>query len=405
MTPGNPTTRSRRLPGGPAVLAALQRRGPLTQVALAAETGLTEASISFLVRDLSAADVLAVARTVREGRPSNLVSLTRAVGVVAGIDLGHRHIAVAVADFARTVLAEEWVELDDERPRSEITERTIGQLERVIRRAGVVDGDLTAIGLGLPGPLAEDHRQVVAGTILPDWVGYQPAQFLQQRYPGIPVLVDNDANLGALGEHQWGAGQGYDDLLYVKLSTGVGAGLIFGGNIFRGWKGTAGEIGHLQVAPYGQRCACGHYGCLETVLGLGHLLPRLRRPGEAVPGMSTIADRLAAGDDETVHELTRAAQALGDVLAVLITTLSPRMVIVGGTALELGPLLLSVARERARERVLPALIQEVRLVTGRLDHRAELLGALSAAAAAARLPAPGPRRAESLAHRSESPPA
>ncbi len=382
---GNPGSRSRRLAGGQAVLAALQRRGPSTQVALAAETGLTEASISLLVRDLSATGVLAVARTVREGRPSNLVSLTRAVGVVAGIDLGHRHIAVAVADFARSVLAEEWVELDHERPRGEIVERTVSLLQQVFGRAGVADGDVAAIGLGVPGPLAGDHRQIVAGTILPDWVGYQPAQFLQQRYPGIPVLVDNDANLGALGEHQWGAGQGCDDLLYIKLSTGVGSGLILGGNVFRGWKGTAGEIGHLQVAPYGQRCACGHYGCLETVLGLGHLLPRLRRPGEAVPGLSRIADRLAAGDEETVQEVTRAAQALGDVLAVLITTLSPRMVIVGGTALELGTLLLSIARDRARERVLPALIQEVRLVPGRLDHRAELLGALSAAFLAAQL--------------------
>ena len=367
------------------MLAALQRRGPLTQVALAAQTGLTEASISLLVRDLSATGVLAVSRTVLRGRTSNLVSLTRSVGVVAGIDLGHRHIAVAVADFARSVLAEEWVELDRERPRGETVERTVYLLQQVIERAGVADGDLAAIGLGVPGPLAGDHRQIVAGTILPDWVGYQPAQFLQQRYPGIPVLVDNDANLGALGEHQWGAGQGVDDLLYIKLSTGVGAGLLFGGNIFRGWKGTAGEIGHLQVAPYGQRCACGHYGCLETVLGLGHLLPRLRRPGEAMPGLPTIADRLAAGDPETVQELTRAAQALGDVLAVLITTLSPRLVIVGGAALELGSLLLSVARDRARERVLPALMEEVRLVPGQLDRRAELLGALSAAFVAAQL--------------------
>lgn len=369
----------RRPAGGPLITAALRAHGRLTQVELADHTGLTPAAVSILVRELAAQGTVDIARTTRTGRSANAVTLSRSTGIVVGIDIGHSHIAVASSDLAHHILDERSADFSTGGSREATVELAVQLVSDSLTAAGASTGELLGIGLGIPGPLWEKNHEVTAGTILPDWVGTHPAEIFRHAFPGVPVTADNDANLGALGERFWGAGIDADDLIYIKLSTGVGAGLILNDGIYRGSSGTAGEIGHLQVDSNGLLCACGHNGCLETVLGLPYLLHALTRPEDAPPTLAEVAARAADGDAHTLSALTRAGNALGTVLAGLTTTLSPSLVVVGGRCLEMGDHLVDTALARARSLVLPALSDNIQLRPGQLGNRAELLGALTVA--------------------------
>jgi len=373
----------RRPAGGPLILAALRTHGRLTQVELADRTGLTPAAVSVLVRELAGQGRVDIARTTRTGRSANAITLSRRSGVVVGIDIGHSHIAVASSDLAHQILDERSAEFSTGGSRDGTVELAVQLVLDSLAAGGATPDELLGIGLGIPGPLWEKDREVTAGTILPDWVGTHPAELFEHAFPGVPVTADNDSNLGALGERYWGAGLDAGDLIYIKLSTGVGAGLILNGAIHRGSGGTAGEIGHLQVDPDGLLCACGNRGCLETVLGLPYLLRALTRPDEEQPTLAEVAARAADDDPFTLAALRYAGNALGTVLAGLSTTLSPSLVVVGGRCLELGDHLTDIVLERARSLVLPALSDSIHLKPGMLGNRAELLGALTVAYAGA----------------------
>ena len=183
-----------------------------------------------------------------------------------GIDFGHSHIAVAVCDLSHTVLAEHWQEIDVDHLAVEGLD-TAAQTGRARRssEAGVDRERVVGVGMGLPGPIS-DEQQTVGSTrrSCPAGSASTPPIEMERRL-GLPVSVENDANLGALAEYVWGAGRGAPDVAYIKASSGIGAGLVIGGRLHRGVGGTAGEIGHTPYREDGAVCRCGNRGCLETV--------------------------------------------------------------------------------------------------------------------------------------------
>jgi len=309
--------------------------------------------------------------------------------LVAGVDLGGTKIYTALADRRGKLLAELKVPTggpDPERVAARIAE-TVGE---VLRRAGA-DG-ISALGIGAPGPL-----DAVTGVVqqAPN-LGWRdvPLREKLERLLRVPVAVDNDASLAALGEHCYGAGRGVRHMVYVTVSTGVGGGLILDGKLYHGAGCAAGEIGHITVAPDGPPCGCGNRGCLEA-LASGTAMARAARELVAAGGgrailaaaggraeaitARAVAEAAAAGDAEAARILTAAGRALGTGLAAVINLLNPELLVLGGGAMRVGPVFWRAMEEELRRRALAHPLGQVRLVPAALGERSGVLGAVALA--------------------------
>ena len=327
------------------ILALLRARGPMSQADLARASGLSPATISGIARELREAGWL-------EGDDADVpvrgraLALSRSAGVAVGIDFGHSHVRVAIADLAHTVLAESEEALDVDHEADEGVALAGRLVRRLLDEVGVAADRVTGVGMGLPGPLRRDSGEVGDSAILPGWIGARPEALMQAEL-GLPVRVENDANLGALAEIVWGAGRDCTDLVYVKVATGVGAGLVLNGRLYHGAGGTAGEIGHVTIDDGGPVCRCGNRGCLEAFAGAEAVLEPLRRRHGDRLTLRQVVLQAQAGDVGCRRVIADAGRALGRAVAGTCNLLSPERVLVGGELAQAGDLLLeSAARGR-----------------------------------------------------------
>jgi predicted NBD/HSP70 family sugar kinase len=376
------------------VINALRTHGMISRAEIARRTGLSRSTVSSLVAELQA-DGLVVEREEqgeahgdersgderyargRSGRPPILLSFDASAGAALGIDFGHSHLRVAVADLSSTILAERAVPLDTDHAAHEGLDVALDLIEEVLGEAGVDRSRVIGAGLGLPGPIDQADGVIGSSAILPGWVGVAAAEELRRRLD-VPVNVDNDANLGALAEFTHGAGRGASDIVYLKVSSGIGAGLILGGRLYRGWGGMAGELGHVLVDPEGAVCRCGNRGCLETAASTGALLEMLRRSH----GQLTVGEMLNLaheGDLGCRRVIADAGRVVGSAAAFVFNVLNPQRLVVGGDLAAAGDLLLDGVRSSVRLAALPAAAEAARVVAGVLGERAQVLGALALA--------------------------
>lgn len=386
------------------LLNTLRRHGSASRADLARLTGLSRSTVSTLIADLQASGMVTEhdagdARVSQQGRPPTLLTLDRSAGLVLGIDFGHERVHVAIADLSRTILAERVHELDVDRSAEKALALAVRLADDVVEAADVERDRILGAGVGLSGPIDVAAGEVHAGKILPGWSGVRPADELSARL-GLHVHLDNDANLGALAEVTLGAGIGARDAIYIMVSAGVGAGLILGGELYRGTGGTAGELGHVLVDETGPICRCGNRGCLEMMAG-GRAIIELLRPshGDALTldGVIALVDD---GDSGARRAIADAGRVLGRSVAAIVNAFNPELVIVGGELSAADDVLLDPLREAVHRYAIPSAAQDVRITRGVLGDRAEVLGALELAArqsdvaapAASNTPVTGPRR-------------
>jgi predicted NBD/HSP70 family sugar kinase len=365
------------------VIDALRTRGAISRADIARQTGLSRSTVSSLVGDLQAAGLVvervaesAAPASPQGGRPPVLVALDQSAGAIVGLDFGHDSLRVAVADLSYAILAETYVDLEVDTAAQDALDTAARLVSELIEEAGVERDRVLAAGMGLPGPIDRDSG-LVHSPILPSWVGLNPAGEMEERLE-LPVHLDNDANVGALGESTFGVGRGTRVMAYLRLSAGIGAGLVINGRPFRGARGIAGEIGHVLVDPQGPICRCGNRGCLETFVAGPALCELLRRSH----GPLTVHDllRLAEeGDAGCQRVLADAGRVVGRAVADLCNYLNPDLVVVGGDLSVAGDVLLEPMREAVRRFAIPAAVEDVEIVAGTLGGRAELLGALALA--------------------------
>ena len=369
------------------VVDALRRHGTLSRADIARITGLSRSTISTLVADLHSrgfvierADPDEAPRAPALGRPPVLLRLDPSAGIAAGVDFDHTHVRVAVSDLSRTVVAEGAEDLDVDHDAQSSLDIAVDLVRRALAEAGVDEDRLLAVGVALAAPVDQVDGRVYDSTILADWTGIDVAAELRERI-GVPVHLDNDANLGALAEVTLGAGQSARTAVYVQLSSGIGAGLIVDGRPFRGATGTAGEIGHVTVDDGGELCRCGNRGCLETLASGPALLARVQAiRGEAATLQEVIA--LAEdGDADVLAALEDVGRVVGRVLGQICNVLNPEMVVIGGDLSAAGELVVGPLRETLMLVGLPPTTRRLEVVAGELGDRANVLGALSLAIA------------------------
>jgi predicted NBD/HSP70 family sugar kinase len=362
------------------VLEVVRGSGSVSRADIARRTGLARSTVSTLVNELLGAGLLVERGAPEEanttqGRPPVLLSFDPGAGAVIGMHFDHPVLRVAVADLGYTILAEATVPVDVDHDAQDSLDAAVALIDEVLVTSGVERERLLGAGAALAGPIDMATGTVGSSAILPGWVGLSLAQELEARL-GLPVHVDNDANVGALAESVLGVGRGVSEMAYIMLGSGIGAGLIIGGQVYRGSGGTAGEIGHVLVDEHGPLCRCGNRGCLETYAGADALLDLLRRQhGDAltVDGLVQLA---RDGDAACQRVIADAARFVGVAAATLCNQLNPELIVIGGELAQTGPLLLDPLRESIVRYAIPAAAEDVRVVTGELGERAELLGAL-----------------------------
>jgi len=364
------------------VVGALRERGRISQADIARLTGLSRTTVHTLVSEMKDAGVVreveAGVPDSRGGRPAVLLVLRDSSLAVVGIDFGHSHVGVAVADIGHNVLAERKCDLDVSNDARAALDAAVRMVDEMLAEARMEPKSLIGAGIGIPGPVDRARGAAGSATILPGWTGLQIRTEMQERL-GVPVEIENDANLGALAELTWGAGRESSNFVYVKAATGIGAGIVIDGKLVRGASGTAGEIGHTTLDEAGALCYCGNRGCLETVAS-GPAIIRLVGPldGE-VPSLARIVELAVAGDVRCQRAIADAGHEIGVAIAGLCNLINPERVVIGGLLSRTGEVLLHPMRESIRRHVVQAAAETLDVRPAVLVERAELLGSLALA--------------------------
>ncbi len=360
-----------------ALLTHVHVHGPMTRSELTARMGLNRSTIRALTAELASAGLVREQISEggpRVGRPSHLVvPQATQVGVVA-VDVGVESITVARVGVGGTILdrrASRHARMDhDVTAVADVVARIT---DEVLRHDESFAEACVGLGVAVPGVVGDDGHVRFAPNL--GWADVPFGQELAKRID-LPVVIGNDADLGALAEHRRGAGLGAANMVYIAGDVGVGGGIISGGQPLRGGSGYAGEIGHITVNHAGKRCQCGSRGCLETEVGENAILIAAGRlPGGGIEGIREVLVSAAAGDRNCMSAVSWAAIWLARGLANLINLVNPSVVVLGGA---LADLFASVGDEvwvELRRWALPATLEQVRLTTPALRTDSVLLGA------------------------------
>lgn len=363
------------------MIDSIYRQPACSRAEIARRTGLSRGTVSTVAEELTRAhlirehDVPDDARRPRgTGRPPTLLSLVPGAAFAIGIDIGHQHVRATVCDLAGEPVADEWSRANVDNAPAETLDLAHDLVRRVLHAAAVPPERLLGAGMGLAAPINEKTGEVKADGILPGWHGIAPAAEMQNRL-GVSVELANDADVGALGEKVFGAGRGVDDMTYIRLSAGVGAGLILSGQPYQGAYGIAGEIGHVCVQPSGPICRCGNRGCLETVaspVAVARLLEQ--SVGRAITA-DQLLDLVASGDRGARRAVADAGESVGMVVSWIVNVLNPELIVVGGELGAAGDVLLDPIRASIQRHSVSGAADTVRVTAGVLGDRAEVLGA------------------------------
>ncbi|WP_052863099.1 ROK family transcriptional regulator [Streptomyces niger] len=368
-------------------LLRLIREGTATtRGALQRATGLSRSTVGHRLDQLFAAGWLreGAAEPVEGstgGRPSARLEFDAGHAVVLAADLGTRHARAAVLDLAGTVLAERSGELVISDGPETVLDRLGRWFATLLEQAGAAPGTVCGIGLSVPGPVDWDTGLVIQPPIMPGWDGYPIRDRMRQAYAehvsaaggDVPVLVDNDANLMAYAEQRIGHPD-CSAFLLVKVSTGIGAGVVVGGRMYRGIDGGAGDIGHIRLHDCPDAlCMCGSYGCLAAVASGRALAGQLAAAGVPTASGSDVRDHLAAGQPDAVRLSREAGRRVGEVLVTVVTLLNPGVLVIAGDLA--GTPFLTGVRELLYQRAMPRTTAHLQVVTSQLGDRAGLLGA------------------------------
>lgn len=375
-SPETPTLLTSTVHGAGSVLALLRDGSPRTRSEIAGITGLARSTVAQRVEALLACGLVGPAGEAAStgGRPPSRFAFNPRSRLVLAADLGATHARLGVTDLAGTVLAEAQEDLDIAAGPQHVLDCVRDHGHRLLRDAGHSPDALIGVGVGLPGPVEHATGRPIHPPIMPGWDGFDVVAHLQDAF-GRVAVVDNDVNVMALGE-RFTTWPDVDHLVVVKVSTGIGAGIISDGALRRGAQGAAGDLGHIQVSHAEHvPCRCGNAGCLEAVASGSALVTRLRAAGFDVSTSRDVAALARSGSVEVAQMLRESGRRIGEVLADVVTLLNPSVIVVGGSLAENGEDLLAGVREVVYRRSLPLATQHLRVVPSGTGELAGVVGA------------------------------
>jgi predicted NBD/HSP70 family sugar kinase len=362
------------------VLSEVAERGPRSRATIALETRLNKTTVSSLVAELIDLGLLRESGRERPGavgRPAQSVEVDPAGPFVLGLEVNVDYLAAEATDLAGVTHHSAFVRNDNRGEPGEVLGGLLGLAERALEQPFAVGRRPAATTVAVPGLVDGEGRLVVAPNL--HWADVAVADLLS---PVGPVTVENEANLGAVAELVEGAGRGLRDFVYISGEIGIGAGIVIGGELFRGARGFGGEIGHLTIDPYGPPCGCGSRGCLERLAGQDALLrlagwdPRMRGPGprREWPG-AMLAEAARGGNAKTLEALSQVGRTLGIAIASVVNMLNPEAVLLGGYFAPLVEWLREPIERELHSRLLAGDGSGCRVLAARLEGEAAVRGA------------------------------
>ena len=378
------------------LILLIRRFGELTKADLVDHTNYSRTKITSCIDSLVSKKIIRTngSSEFTGGRRSRTYSLNGEMGLVAGVDIGATSIDVVLSDFSGNMIArygESAIVREGPLP---ILNKVSEIINRIILENGMDPEKLTGIGIGVPGPVDFLLGTVLSPPIMPGWDRFPIIATLQESFPLANIVIDNDVNVMALGEVTLGAARGIENLIFLKIGTGIGAGIICGGRIYRGSNGCAGDVGHICADKNGPICSCGNTGCLEAVASG----PAIAERGKnfAISGNSPIlnkyldlnggtmraedvGDAAREGDLIAIEIIRTSGEMIGDVLASLVNFYNPSMIVIGGGVSNIGNLLLSSIRQGVLNRSLPLATRDLRIVFAAIGPDAGVTGAVSLA--------------------------
>ena len=374
------------------VLNALRLHAPISRAELANITKLNRSTISNIVNVLIE-DGLVLELDAMEskiGRPGIALALRPEGGAVIGVEIGVGFTSVILTDFVANILWREWVDCSPTKPQIEIIAEAEGLIDQAISFAEEKYLRALGIGLGVPGLVNVQKGELLFAPNL-SWRDVPLRLMWNQRFH-LPLYIENEANLGALGEYYFGVGRDVDNFIFLSSGVGLGGGVIIDGKLFKGGRGFAGEIGHIQRDPQGEMCGCGRRGCWETQVGPRAVLQRVRRSIEADPGnmlakyvngdlknltFNQVVDCALQGDQLCRSALEEVGRNLGTGIADLANIFNPQMVVIGGTFSYAREIILPVIENTISNETLTAVKEELSVKFSEHGADACVLGAIA----------------------------
>ncbi|MFF2632861.1 ROK family transcriptional regulator [Microbacterium sp. NPDC058021] len=347
-----------------------------TKAELATLTGLARSTVSSRVDALLASGLIRPAGEAVStgGRPPARIAFNPLAGLVLAVDLGATHATVAVADLAGHILGSRTRHQDIADGPEPVLDRALADAAAILGDLGATPERLVGVGIGVPGPVEHSTGRPTNPPIMPGWDRFDVPGYVQTTFP-VPVLVDNDVNILALGEQalSW---PGVDDLIFVKVSTGIGAGIISGGQLQRGAQGSAGDMGHVQV-PYSHDSPRppGDERDLEAIASGTAIAAELRAQGIDARASSDVVALVRAGNPAATAATRQAGREVGEVLATVVNMLNPSLIVIGGSIARSGEHLLAGVREVVYRRSIPLATQHLGIVQSQAGETAGVLGA------------------------------
>lgn len=354
----------------------LRDETPRTRNELASITGLSRPTVMARIDDLSELRLIAAASDTAStgGRPSGRIAFSPGAWAVVAADIGATHVHLAICDLAGTVQAENYAEMAVTEGPQRVLGWVIEMAHRLLEELSRPETEVAAVGIGLPGPVDFATGRPSNPPIMPGWDGYDVPAHIRTAFD-VPVLVDNDVNIMALGERalNWG---NVEDMMFIKAATGIGAGIISDGDLRRGANGAAGDVGHIAVPrAAGQPCRCGKVGCVEAYAGSPAIVDRLVADGlDARTGADVVA-LVRAGNLGATREVRDAGRAIGEMLNACVSLVNPSLIVIGGLLAQSGESLLAGIREEIYAKSSPLATQDLTIAQSRAGSRAGVIGA------------------------------
>jgi len=349
---------------------------PRTRAELAAITGLARSTIATRIEILMQLGLVAPFGDAIStgGRPPSQFALNAAGRIVIAADLGASHSTVALSDLNGSLIAEHREALDIASGPVPVLTRMVETANRLLDESGRSLADVISVGIGLPGPVEFSTGRPSNPPIMPGWDAFDVPAWVHEHF-AVPVLVDNDVNIMALGEQALFFPE-VEHIVFIKVATGIGAGVISGGQLQRGARGIAGDIGHVRVERgAGIACPCGNMGCLEAIAAGPAIATALRSRNLEVRTSKEVLELVKQGNTEAIQAVRQAGRDIGEVLTACISLINPAVVVIGGSVAQAGEHLLAGVREVVYTRSTPLATQNLSIVQSRAGENAAIIGA------------------------------
>lgn len=360
------------------VLQLIRRSGGLTRAEIIQRTGLSRSTVGLRLDALQEAGFISLGSPTSSarGRPPSQFHFRHDSGALLVAEAGATGVRLALTDLSGTILGETTSALEITVGPVEWLGAVESLFDELMQRAGFEPAGVKGIGISVPGPVDFERGVVVSPPIMTGWDGYPIRDWFSGRFD-CPVLVENDANAITLGEHR-ASHRHHSSMVLLKLATGIGAGIIAGGQVYRGADGAAGDIGHIQISPPDAGevpvCRCGNSGCIEAYAGGWALIRDLNDAGTSVASVADVVELVKSRDPQATQLLRRAGRLIGIALSDAVSLLNPGVVVLGGELAAGANELFAGVRESVYARSLPLATRSLEIVPARLGDVAGVFG-------------------------------